>query len=158
MRRGFTSRDCSSNIWKSCCISPSKLNYSPYGMENLSVPIGCEQRLSYQTQPFSKGYSIDGSLAPMQPILNKQTSHVQYLSIPSRSCIQMITNAIVTRVRSRVSQEDINLLCCCLPSLIRPIMCKSPWLTPNDVIQWLSADILVQILCESHIAERSLVL
>lgn len=79
----------------------------------------------------------------MQPILNKQTSHVQYLSVPSDNCIQMITNAIVARVRPRVSFEDIQLLCCCLPALIRQIMCKSPWLTPNDVVQWMSADIIV---------------
>jgi hypothetical protein len=87
---------------------------------------------------------IDRNLAPMQPILNRQTSHVQYLSVPSDNCIQMITNGIITKIRYKVSQEDIALLRSCLPSLIRQIMCKSPWLTPNDVIQWLSEDIIVR--------------
>jgi uncharacterized protein (DUF2267 family) len=80
----------------------------------------------------------------MQPILNRQISHDQYLSTPSENCVQMITNAIITKIRYKIPQEEIALLCCCLPSLIRQIMCKSPWLTPNDIIQWLSADIIVK--------------
>ncbi len=67
----------------------------------------------------------------------------------------MITNAIITKIRYKVSQEDISLLCCCLPSLIRQIMCKSPWLTPNDVIQWLSEDIIVRF-CFTIIRKMSL--
>lgn len=56
----------------------------------------------------------------------------------------MITNTIITKTRSKIPQEEIAVLCCCLPSLIRQILCKSPWLTPNDIIQCLSADILVR--------------
>ncbi|CAF4348871.1 unnamed protein product, partial [Rotaria sp. Silwood2] len=84
--------------------------------------------------------------ASMQPILNKQTGHVEYLSISSENCIQIITDAIITNIRYKVPKEEIALLCCCLPSLIRQIMCKSPWLTPNDIIQWLSSDIIKEAM------------
>ena len=54
-----------------------------------------------------------------------------------------MTNAIVSNIQCQVPQEEIALLCACLPSLIQQILCKSPWLTPNDIVQWLTIDILV---------------
>ncbi len=77
----------------------------------------------------------------MQSLLNRPT--------PSENCIQMITNSIITKIRCKIPQAEVALLCCCLPSLIRQMMCQSPWLTPNDIIQWLSADIIVKsFFCE----------
>jgi len=87
---------------------------------------------------------IDRNTIPMQSFLNKQINNVQYLSPSSENCIQMITNAIINKIRYKIPQGELALLCCCLPSLIREIICKSPWLTPNDIIQLLSADIIVK--------------
>jgi len=60
--------------------------------------------------------------------------------------VQFITNSITTKIRYKIPEQEIALLCCCLPSLIRQIMSKSPWLTANDIIQWLSAEIMVGVL------------
>lgn len=57
----------------------------------------------------------------------------------------MMSNSIIMQIRCHVPQDEVALLCCSLPSLIEQIMWKSPWLTPNDVIQWLTADILVKL-------------
>ncbi len=72
-----------------------------------------------------------------------QTNHDPCVSTPSENCLDMIANAIITKIRYKVPHQEIALLCCCLPSLIRQIMCKSPWLTPYDIIQCLSEDIIV---------------
>lgn len=55
----------------------------------------------------------------------------------------MITNTVINKIRYRIPQVEIAILCCCLPSLIQQILYKSPWLTPNDIIQCLTADIIV---------------
>jgi hypothetical protein len=86
---------------------------------------------------------INANTAPTQSILNGQTN-VPCVSTSSENCLQMITNAIITKVQYKVPQQEIALLCCCLPSLIRQIMCKSPCLTPYDIIQCLSEDIIVK--------------
>ncbi|CAF1204328.1 unnamed protein product [Adineta steineri] len=136
----FSQQRCLPNTYRHC--------YSPCNINNLPTPIKC-----YGKQPYCNTISvndrcIDVNIAPMKPILNKQTSHIQYLSIPSDNCIQMITNSILNKVRYKISQEEISLLYCCLPSLIRQIMCKSPWLTPNDIIQWLSTDIIKEAMTD----------
>ncbi|CAF0898196.1 unnamed protein product [Adineta ricciae] len=137
---------------------------NPLGVQNRSynVPKSCynipirvpSQNRCFDQQPYRCDIAlndscINGNLAPMQPVLNKQTSHIQYLSIPSADCIQMMTNSILCQIRCKVPEEDARLLCYCLPSLIRQIMCKSPWLTPNDVIQWLTADILKETMIDT---------
>ncbi|CAF1212318.1 unnamed protein product [Adineta ricciae] len=117
----------------------------------IQVPLQnrCFNQQPYRCDIVLNDSCINGNLAPMQPILNKQTSHIQYLSIPSADCIQMMTNSILCQIRCKVPEEDARLLCYCLPSLIRQIMCKSPWLTPNDVIQWLTADILKDAMIDT---------
>ncbi|CAF2071488.1 unnamed protein product [Rotaria magnacalcarata] len=82
----------------------------------------------------------------MQPITNRQTEHVACLSIPSDNCIQLIAHAAIINIRYKVSQENVALLCCCLPSLVRQIMYKRPWLKPNDIITCLSSDIMKEAM------------
>jgi len=138
------SRGCPPNTWKPCYPIPTNPIYSPYGVDNLRVPVvRCEQPSYYNTAGRSPTRPSNHFIRHPSCI-NRNTA--PNLSIPSDNCMQMITNAIITKIRYKIPQEEVALLCCCLPSLIRQIMCKSPWLTPNDIIQCLSADIIVKSL------------
>jgi uncharacterized protein (DUF2267 family) len=101
------------------------------------MPIICCDEQSY--------YNTLSGLSPTIPS-NNYVHHRNTAPMQSENCMQMITNAIITKIRYKIPQEEIALLCCCLPSLIRQIMCKNPWLTPNDIIQCLSTDIIVKII------------
>ncbi|CAF1623551.1 unnamed protein product, partial [Didymodactylos carnosus] len=82
------------------------------------------------------------NVAQMQPCINVQTGYVEYVATPSDDVIQKIKNTVLNKIRPLVPQQEIAILSCCLPSIIQQILCKSPWLTPNDVIEWLAADLL----------------
>jgi hypothetical protein len=116
-----------------CCEEPSYCNT----LSGLSL-------LKSSNNYIRRPTCMNTNIGSIQSVGNRQTNYVSYLSTPSENCIQMITNSIITKIRCKIPQEEVALLCCCLPSLIRQIMCKSPWLTPNDIIQWLSADIIVK--------------
>ena len=75
----------------------------------------------------------------------RNTTPMQSSHMPSENCIQMITNSIINKVRYKVPQQELVRLCCCLPSLIRQIMSKCPWLTPDAIVQCLTADIIVKL-------------
>jgi hypothetical protein len=153
-----TSRGCPPNTWKPCHSIPTNPIHSIYGIDNLRVPIVHCEEPSYCNSLFGLSPTIPSNnyirrptclnwkIGPIKPVGNRYTNCVPCISTPSENCIQMITNAIITRIRCKIPQEEVALLCCCLPSLIRQMMCKSPWLTPNDIIQCLSADIIVKIL------------
>ena len=121
---------------------------SPYGLKDLCLPLrSCEQPSCPTTlfglsdHPRRKSLNIDGHIAPMQMLFNGQ---YQCLSTATDQCIQMISETILNRIQCDIPGEELALLCVCLPSFVREIMCKSPWLTPNDIIQWLTCDILVK--------------
>ena len=59
-----------------------------------------------------------------------------------------MTNTIIMQIHCHVPQDEVALLSCSLPSLIQQIICQSPWLTANDIIQWLTADILVRLFVD----------
>ncbi|CAF3875464.1 unnamed protein product [Rotaria sp. Silwood1] len=153
----FPQQENSSYKCKTCHTISTNPICSPCGINNVQGPIVCCEEPSYcnnlvgisptisSNDYVCQSSYVDRNRAPMQPILNKQTGHVEYLSISSEYCIQMITDAIITKIRYKVPEEEIAILCCCLPSLIRQIMCKSPWLTPNDIIQWLCSDIITAV-------------
>ncbi|CAF0858122.1 unnamed protein product [Rotaria sordida] len=154
----FSQEECSSDKYKPCYTTSTNPICSSYGIENIRVPLLCCKEPTCSNtlsgiSPTKSGCdyvchssSIDGNRAPMQPILNRETGHVQYLSIPSENCIKMITDEIINNIRYKIGEEEIALLCCCLPSLIRQIMSKTPWLTPNDIIRWLSSDIIKEAM------------
>ena len=123
------SRDCPPSASKPCHSIPTNPLHSLYGIDNLRVPIlSCEEP-SYCNTRFGLSSGSPSNNYIRQPTcMNRNTGCV---SIPSENCIRMITNAIVTRIRCKIPQEEVALLCCCLPSLIRQMMCRSPWLTPN---------------------------
>lgn len=130
------------NTWKPCYPIPTNPIHSLYGVDHLQVPLAFCEEPSYCNTLLG--------LSPKIPWMNsirdrnRQSNCAVYLSKPSENCIQTITNCIIHKIRCQIPPDEMSLLCCCLPSLIRQMMCNSPWLTPNDIVQWLSADILVR--------------
>ena len=129
------------NSWKPCYPIPTNPIHSLYGIDHLRVPlVSCEQP-SYCNTLLGLSPKIYIRDRNIRSCGNRQSNCA---AKPSEDCIQTITNCIIHKIRCQVPPDEMSLLCCCLPSLIRQMMCNSPWLTPNDIVQWISADILVR--------------
>ena len=144
------------NTWKSCNPILTNPIHSFYGVDHLRVPLVCCEEPSYCNTllglspkiPWNNSLRrlncLDRNLSPLRSYANRQSNCASYASKSSENCIQMISNCIIHKIRCKIPPDEMSLLCCCLPSLIRQMLCNSPWLTPDDIVQWLSADIIVR--------------